>query len=178
LRGVGLNACSPQACSDIITVRKGKNMSDFSKMTVAQLKEYALENDIDLGSAKTKTAILSALTNTKSSISVAEEPEEKIIGSTTIVKEKRKVSSNTKVNEEKVLTVGSADNFKNKKFEEKKMVLENKIPIHSEKNMHWNGIGSIKKGYNIVTEEAADLWLTRKGIRKATAEEVASHYGL
>jgi hypothetical protein len=153
-------------------------MSDFSKMTVAKLKEYAQDNEVDLGTAKTKTEIISILTKTTSSISLAEETDNNVISSKSINNKKTSKKSNTKTNEYGVVTVGSADNFKDKKFEKKRELENNKIPIHSQKNMHWNGVGSIKSGYNIVTKEAADKWLTRKGVRKATAEEVASHYGL
>lgn len=152
-------------------------MSDFSKMTVAKLKEYASDNGINLGSAKTKTAILAVLTDSTSNISLAEQADD-VIGSDKIVTEKRKLVSNTKANEEGIMTVGSADTFKNKEFKEESSTPENKVALLSEKNMNWNGIGAIKKGYNIVTKEAAEKWLTRKGIREATPQEVASHYGL
>jgi hypothetical protein len=76
------------------------------------------------------------------------------------------------------MTVGSADTFKNKEFKVDTETPVGKFAIYSEKNMNWVGVGVVKKGYNIVTKEAADKWLTRKGIREATAEEVASHYGL
>lgn len=151
---------------------------DFSTMTVAKLKDYAEENGIDLGSAKTKTAILSVITQTSSSISAAEDVPQNVIGSTTIVKEKRVPVSNARSNEQGVLTVGSADNFKNKEFKKETKTPEDKVAIYSEKNMRWQGIGDISKGYNIVTKEAAQKWLTRKGIREATAQEVATHYGL
>lgn len=152
-------------------------MSDFSKMTVAKLKDYAAENNIDLGSAKTKTAILSVLTDTVSSISLADEPDNVIRSDKTDLP-KRTPSSNTKADENGVLTVKSADNFKNKEFKKEKANLDDKIAIYSEKNMNWVGVGAVKKGYNIVTREASDKWLTRKGIREASSEEVASHYGL
>lgn len=51
-----------------------------------------------------------------------------------------------------------------------------KIAIYSNKNLFWNGIGSIERGYNIVTKEASEKWLTHKAVRQATPEEVASHY--
>lgn len=146
---------------------------DLSTMTVSGLKEYAENNGIDLGSAKTKTAILSIITETKSNISAPDN----VIGSQKINVKTRVPVSNTKSDESGVVTVGSADTFKNKEFN-KESKLEEKVAIHSEKNMHWNGIGRISKGYNIVTKEAAEKWLTRKGIRQATPEEVASYYGL
>lgn len=153
-------------------------MTDFSKMTVANLKSYADENGIDLGSAKTKTAILSVITGTKSSISGEQDKEtDNVIGSTSIPKTKRKPVSNTRTNDDGVLTVGSANTY-NKEFKKEIKVSDNKKAIHSEKNMHWQGIGAISKGYNIVTKEAAEKWLSRKGIREATPQEVANHYGL
>ena len=147
---------------------------DFSTMTVSGLKEYAEKNHIDLGNARTKTAILSIITETKSNISAPEN----VIGSTKLVSEKRIPKSNTKPNENNVTTVGSADTFKNKEFKKDTETPEGSVAIHSDKNMFWNGIGRITKGYNIVTKEAAQKWLTRKGIRQATPEEVASYYGL
>ena len=153
-------------------------MIDFSKMTIAELKSYAEENDIDLGNARTKTAILSVLTDTKANISESKETKDNVIGSDKIVTQKRIPISNTRPNEDGIMTVGSADTFKNKEFKKDTETPEDKIAIHSDKNMHWNGIGGISKGYNIVTKEAAAKWLTRKGIREATPQEVASHYGL
>ena len=150
---------------------------DFSTMTVAKLKEYAEENNIDLGSAKTKTAILSVITQTKSNISVAEEASS-VIGSERLKLPKRSPVSNTRTNEEGVLTVGSADTFKNKEFKKDTKTPDDKVAIFSEKNMHWQGIGTVTKGYNIVKKEAAEKWLTRKGIREATPQELATHYGL
>ena len=151
---------------------------DFSKMTVAKLKEYAEENGIDIDGAKTKTAILSVITQTKSSISAAEDLPKNVISSESIVKQKRPVISNARSNKDGIITVGSADNFKNKEFKKEEKTPDNKVAIFSEKNMHWQGLGGIVKGYNIVTKEAADQWLTRKGVREATPQEVATHYGL
>lgn len=147
---------------------------DFSTMTVSGLKEYAEENGIDLGSAKTKTAILSIITQTKSSISAPNN----VVGSEKVYAQKRVPKSNTKPDEGNVTTVNSADTFKNKEFKKDTETPEGKLAIYSEKNMHWNGIGGITKGYNIVTKEAAEKWLTRKGIRQANPEEVASYYGM
>jgi hypothetical protein len=52
-----------------------------------------------------------------------------------------------------------------------------KVALWSNKNIRWGGVGALSKGYNIVIKEAADKWLTREGIREATPEEVADHYG-
>jgi hypothetical protein len=51
------------------------------------------------------------------------------------------------------------------------------VAIYSERNVSWIGVGKITKGYNIVTKEQANRWLTRDHVREATPEEVASQFG-
>lgn len=51
-----------------------------------------------------------------------------------------------------------------------------KVAIYSSKNVTWNGVGKVYRGYNIVTKEAADKWLTRDHTRVATPEEVAGEF--
>lgn len=51
------------------------------------------------------------------------------------------------------------------------------VALHSTKNVTWNGVGKVYRGYNIVDKEAADKWLTRDHIRIATPEEVAKEFG-
>lgn len=51
------------------------------------------------------------------------------------------------------------------------------VAIHSTKNVVWEGVGKIDKGYNIVSKAEADKWLTRSHVRLATPEEVAREYG-
>lgn len=52
-----------------------------------------------------------------------------------------------------------------------------KIALHSTKNVYWDGLGEIKKGYNIVRKDRAEKWLTRSHVRVATPEEVAKEFG-
>ena len=58
-------------------------------------------------------------------------------------------------------------------------IAKNKVPekiaVYSERNKHNSDkkIGSLKVGYNIVSKEAADWWLSRKGVRLATPQELA-----
>ena len=59
----------------------------------------------------------------------------------------------------------------------KKYDPNDKVAIYSPKNIFWNGVGTLSVGYNIVSREASEMWLTRKGIREATPQEVAKHYG-
>jgi hypothetical protein len=55
---------------------------------------------------------------------------------------------------------------------------EKTVALVSTRNVTWNGVGSVKVGYNIVTEEQAEKWLTRNHITVATPEDVAKGYGL
>ena len=52
-----------------------------------------------------------------------------------------------------------------------------KVAIYSSKNVTWTGVGKVYRGYNIVTQEAADKWLTRDHTRIATPEELAKEFG-
>jgi DNA-binding protein H-NS len=52
-----------------------------------------------------------------------------------------------------------------------------KVAIYSSKNVTWTGVGKVYRGYNIVTKEAADKWLTRDHARVATPEELAKEFG-
>ena len=49
-----------------------------------------------------------------------------------------------------------------------------KVAIHSTKNVYWEGVGRVLRGYNIVSKDAADKWLQRTHIRLASPEEVKS----
>jgi hypothetical protein len=70
-----------------------------------------------------------------------------------------------------------------KKIEESKEQKEaleiptDKMALYSERNLHWNGVGALEKGYNIVTKEASVKWLNHKAVREASPKEVARHYG-
>jgi hypothetical protein len=55
--------------------------------------------------------------------------------------------------------------------------LGEKVAIHSTKSVRWEEVGSISKGYNIVTKAQADKWLTRKHVRIASPEEVQKAFG-
>jgi hypothetical protein len=55
--------------------------------------------------------------------------------------------------------------------------LGEKVALHSTKSVRWEEVGSISKGYNIVTKAQAEKWLTRGHIRIATPEEVKKAFG-
>jgi hypothetical protein len=48
--------------------------------------------------------------------------------------------------------------------------------VFSTKNVTWQGVGKVYRGYNIVTKENAEKWLTRDHIRIATPEEIKQEF--
>ena len=52
-----------------------------------------------------------------------------------------------------------------------------KVALFSERNMVWQGLGKIVKGYNFVEKDAAPQWLTLDGVREATPEEIKTNLG-
>ena len=95
-------------------------------------------------------------------------------------KKKTPRSSNIQKDSDNVLGSRAADRALAKiiveEKEEPKKVTD-KVALWSNKNIRWSDVGAVKKGYNIVTEEASEKWLSKDGIRKATPEEVATHFG-
>lgn len=55
--------------------------------------------------------------------------------------------------------------------------VEKTVAIYSTKNVSWSGVGKVYRGYNIVTPEQSEKWLTRSHVRLATPEEVAKEFG-
>jgi hypothetical protein len=51
-----------------------------------------------------------------------------------------------------------------------------KVAVYSSRNLFKYGLGELKVGYNIVTKEASDFWITHKAVRIATPEEVSRAY--
>lgn len=71
---------------------------------------------------------------------------------------------------------GSADRPA-KQVKQKAAPKEDTVAIHSTRNVTWNEVGKVYRGYNIVSKSAAEKWLTRDHIRSATPEEVAREFG-
>lgn len=144
-------------------------------LSAAQLKEYVAENNIDVGGAKTKAGILAALTGGTAEIAESETADNVIAAPEA---PKRVPVSNVSTDENGIMSSGAADRAFQKKptaVEEKEV--PEKVAVFSSKNMRWQGVGEVSNGYNIVTKEAAEKWLTRNGVREATPKEVATYYG-
>jgi hypothetical protein len=64
-----------------------------------------------------------------------------------------------------------------KKKTAKQEGLGNKVALYSTKNVRWESVGTLYKGYNIVSKDQSDKWLTRPHVRIATPEEVKKVLG-
>jgi L-serine deaminase len=73
---------------------------------------------------------------------------------------------------------GPADRSPKVKATEPKEIKVKTVALFSTRNVLWEGVGKINKGYNIVDEAKAEQWLKRDHVRTATPEEVAEEYGI
>jgi len=105
------------------------------------------------------------------------ESEKRVIGGPKQKKTTRK--SNIHSKESGVVGSHAADRVLLNKPKQEKQEKDDskKSALWSERNVRWSGVGSLSKGYNIVTEEAAVKWLDRQGVREASPEELSSYYG-
>ena len=152
-------------------------MDHLSSKTTKELIQYANDNGIDLQGAKTKTKILSILLDTNATISYAEETTANVITSNAPT-QKRVPTSSSSTNENNAIISRAAERKPApKETPEPQAEKSDKVALYVNRNLRWNMLGTLSKGYNIVTKEAAEKWLTIKGVRKATPEEVATYYG-
>lgn len=145
------------------------NNSEFKDVPLAQLEDGEALIPHPLVE-KYKEAV--EKNKNKKSEEAKESETENVISS-----EKAAVSPNLSVapNEENV--IGSAGADKKEAVRPALVKEQEKVAIHSTKNVSWSGVGTVSRGYNIVTKAAAEKWLTRYYIRIATPEEVARDFG-
>jgi hypothetical protein len=80
-------------------------------------------------------------------------------------KAKPKASVGSVVND----TIGDTIEKEGPKKEEPR---KQKVALYSSRNVFWEGVGEVQRGYNFVTPEQAERWVTRIHIRIATPEEI------
>ena len=87
--------------------------------------------------------------------------------------------ANTKLEILEILASWIPPENKEERVEEADSVenLINKVALYSDKNLHMDNLGALKVGYNIVSKEASEKWLTHRLVRIAPPEELASYYG-
>ncbi len=52
-----------------------------------------------------------------------------------------------------------------------------KVALFASRNVSWQGLGKLLKGYNFVSVDAADKWLTLDTVRLVSPEEVKANLG-
>lgn len=55
---------------------------------------------------------------------------------------------------------------------------EETVAVFSERNVVWQDVGKLSKGYNIIAKSMLNTWLQRPYVREATPEEVAREFGV
>lgn len=160
-------------------MKKGINMSEktTAKTTPTKTRKPRATTKV----AEETGAIKDVQVSAQQSTIVNEDGQKVIAGSTKKDNPKPKSNLSPK-NDGGAISSRSADNALAKKTapkEEKSLKTKEpeKIAVWSNKNIRWTGVGTLTHGYNIVTKEAAEKWLNREGIRKATPEEIATYYG-
>lgn len=127
----------------------------LKQMSATELEAYANENNIDLYGTTTIAEMLETVLNF---VPIEEFP---------VIEEKAP---------ENVIKV----EYKEKQVQEPKPKKEKKskdVALYAIRNLYWNGVGELTAGYNIVSKEDSEKWLTLKSVRVASAEEVATYYG-
>jgi len=138
----------------------------------AIIEEIVAEN-----AAEVKESVVEELTVEEVKPVVVEEPKNVISsGSQRVRKPEAEVAGITAVANGVIGTGKVAPKPKNVVKQQSSPEVE-KVAVYSSKNVTWTGVGKVYRGYNIVTKEAADKWLTRDHTRLATPEEVAREFG-
>lgn len=55
--------------------------------------------------------------------------------------------------------------------------VEEKVALLASRSVHWLGLGKLQKGYNIVSKQDAEQWVTLPTVRLATPEEIKTFLG-
>lgn len=139
-------------------------MKKLSAQSVAELKMVARERGIDVSGLK-KAQIVEALQTTENNVITA--PETK--GSS---------ESSVTENSNGVLISPQPEHVKTvKKPEPRPQDDHFKVAIFAVRSLNWSGVGKLDSGYNFVSKEVAEKWLTLRSVREASPEEVAAHFG-
>jgi len=80
-------------------------------------------------------------------------------------KTKSKASAESVIND----TIGSTIQEEKPKKEQLK---KETVALFSTRNVYWDGVGEVLRGYNFVSPEQAKKWQTRDHIRVATPQEI------
>lgn len=144
---------TPETGEPLISQEQTETLQDHTNKSLIEKYEEAVEE------VKSKIEPANVITNVKQNTPVDDgtvagitSVENGVIGTGKVAKKPKATAAKTEVKVEKVA-------------------------IHSTKNVTWSGVGKVYRGYNLVTPEQAEKWLTRTShIRTATPEEVAREF--
>lgn len=109
---------------------------------------------------------------------IPEADENNIIGSSRTTAKGGKKFGAIKETTNGAIGSGPADRSPKVKAVEPETKKKETVALFSTRNVLWEGVGKINKGYNIVDKAKAEQWLKRDHVRTATPEEVAEEYGV
>lgn len=142
----------------------------------AIVEEIAAESAVD-EAPQTKVEEVAAELNLEPKVSVVEEVEDTNVissGSQNKSKPSDVVAGLTGVADG---VIGTGAVKRKPAAKQPKKDVDNKVALHSTKNVSWVGVGKVLKGINIVTKDQADKWLTRDHITLVNPEDVAKEFG-
>lgn len=152
-----------------------EEMAEKFSTYMSELSEEAVEDS----PKETKSEKVAKKSGAKAKVVDASqtEPNENVIGSTP-----KKRSSKSAVSDIEGTNVigsnGAARKDAPKTSKVKEDAEEETVAVFSTKNVTWDGVGKVYRGYNIVSKSASEKWLTRNHIRMATPAEVAEEFGV
>lgn len=156
-----------QAGEPVITAEMAENFEAVKEEILAKKVEEAVEEPV----------VEEAAVAEETRPELAEEPKDVITsGSQRPGKRSEDVAGITAVANGVIGTGTVKPKPKNVVKQQEKPEVE-KVAIYSSKNVTWTGVGKVYRGYNIVTKEQANKWLTRDHVRVATPQEVAQEFG-
>jgi len=146
--------------------------------TVEETVEEASET-IEQITDNSVEAVEESISNLKQkSKGIPETDDENIIGSSRTTAKGGKKSGSITETDNGAIGSGAAARSPKVKAVEPKVVKKETVALFSTRNVLWEGVGEIKKGYNIVDKAESVQWLKRDHVRTATPEEVAEEYGV
>jgi predicted nucleic acid-binding protein len=170
MRGWGHSLC-PLIISDIIYIERRRNMTNSKEQNAEEILPAMLQQ----GESLIPEELANKYTKFVEDLKNKENVEK-------MIKSEKKPPANTKSTSVKSVAedaIGSSSAEKTQK-DKAPVSKTGKVTtaIYSSKNVNWQGVGKVVKGFNIVSHAEAEKWLTRKHVRVATPEEVAAEYGV
>lgn len=138
----------------------------LKEMSAEELEKYAEENNIDLFGTSTVAEMLETILNF---VPIEEFPLKLEAAEVSPEDVKPANVIDARIQPEKEV--------KKEVKESKKVKKNNEVALYATRNLHWAEVGNLESGYNIVSKEESEKWLTLKAVRLATPEEVATYYG-